>query len=345
MAARIALLKPDGQKPAALTIEGLSLEFPTHAGAIKALDDVTIEIGTSEIVGLVGESGCGKSVTTMAATRLLPEGRYRVTSGTIRLFGRDPFAMDETELQDVRGKLVSTIFQEPMNALNPTIRIGKQLVGVIRRHEAVSREEASRTACGLLKDMLIAEPERIMRAYPFELSGGMRQRVLIAMAFSCNPGLIIADEPTTALDVTVQAVILRLILDRAKRTGTSVVFISHNIAVVSQLCDRLYVMYAGRIVEAGPTRAVLEAPQHPYTQALLRCLPERAESKAELEAIPGTVPNLLEPPQGCFYRPRCPEANDQCLAKPPSMTSAPDHLVACWRRETIQPSVTSETQR
>ncbi|UDL92121.1 ABC transporter ATP-binding protein [Mesorhizobium sp. PAMC28654] len=338
MAAASGILKSAGQKPAALSIEGLSLEFPTYAGAIKALDDVTIEIGTSEIVGLVGESGCGKSVTTMAATRLLPEGRYRVTSGSIRLFGRDPFAMGETELQDVRGKLVSTIFQEPMNALNPTIRIGKQLVGVIRRHEAVSEAEAERTARGILKDMLIAEPDRIMKAYPFELSGGMRQRVLIAMAFSCNPGLIIADEPTTALDVTVQAVILRLILDRAKRTGTSVVFISHNIAVVSQLCDRLYVMYAGRIVESGPTRAVLEAPQHPYTQALLRCLPERVEPKAELEAIPGTVPNLLDPPQGCFYRPRCPEANDQCLAKPPSVATAPGHLVACWRRGTIQPS-------
>ena len=338
MAVASGTLKPAGQKPAALTIEGLSLEFPTYAGAIKALDDVTIEIGTSEIVGLVGESGCGKSVTTMAATRLLPEGRYRVTAGSIRLFGRDPFAMGETELQDVRGKLVSTIFQEPMNALNPTIRIGKQLVGVIRRHEAVSEAEAERTARGILKDMLIGEPERIMKAYPFELSGGMRQRVLIAMAFSCNPGLIIADEPTTALDVTVQAVILRLILDRAKRTGTSVVFISHNIAVVSQLCDRLYVMYAGRIVESGPTRAVLEAPQHPYTQALLRCLPERVEPKAELEAIPGTVPNLLDPPQGCFYRPRCPEANDQCLAKPPSAATAPGHLVACWRRGTIQPS-------
>jgi peptide/nickel transport system ATP-binding protein len=274
----------------------------------------------------------------MAATRLLPEGRYRVTAGSIRLFGRDPFAMGETELQDVRGKLVSTIFQEPMNALNPTIRIGKQLVGVIQRHEAVSEAEAERTARGILKDMLIGEPDRIMKAYPFELSGGMRQRVLIAMAFSCNPGLIIADEPTTALDVTVQAVILRLILDRAKRTGTSVVFISHNIAVVSQLCDRLYVMYAGRIVESGPTRAVLEAPQHPYTQALLRCLPERVEPKAELEAIPGTVPNLLDPPQGCFYRPRCPEANDQCLAKAPSVATAPGHLVACWRRGTIQPS-------
>jgi peptide/nickel transport system ATP-binding protein len=175
-----------------------------------------------------------------------------------------------------------------------------------------------------------------MRAYPFELSGGMRQRVLIAMAFSCNPGLIIADEPTTALDVTVQAVILRLIQNRARRTGTSVVFISHNMAVVSQLCDRLYVMYAGRIVEAGPTRAVLEEPQHPYTQALLRCLPERVAPKAELEAIPGTVPNLFDPPEGCFYRPRCPEATARCLTKPQSTSPAPQRLVACWQRQAIR---------
>lgn len=319
--------------PPALVIDGLSLEFPTYSGPIKALDGVSIEIGNAEIVGLVGESGCGKSVTMMAATRLLPDGRYQITKGSIRLFGRDPLAMDETELQDVRGKLVSTIFQEPMNALNPTIRIGQQLVDVILRHERVSKAEATRIAHDILADMLIGEPKRIMRAYPFELSGGMRQRVLIAMAFSCNPGLIIADEPTTALDVTVQAVILRLIQNRARRTGTSVVFISHNIAVVSQLCDRLYVMYAGRIVETGPTQTVLRSPQHPYTQALLRCLPENVPPKADLEAIPGNVPNLMDPPSGCFYRPRCREAVQQCAQERPPLTVAANHEVACWQRQ------------
>ena len=171
-----------------------------------------------------------------------------------------------------------------------------------------------------------------MKLYPFELSGGMRQRVLIAMAFSCNPGLIIADEPTTALDVTVQAVILRLIQNRARRTGTSVIFISHNVAVVSQLCDRLYVMYAGRIVEHGATRTVLETPQHPYTQALLRCLPERVAPKQELEAIPGAVPNLLSPPAGCYFQPRCKEAVDQCRSRSPQLAGAGGQQVACWRR-------------
>lgn len=171
-----------------------------------------------------------------------------------------------------------------------------------------------------------------MNLYPFELSGGMRQRVLIAMAFSCNPGLIIADEPTTALDVTVQAVILRLIQNRARRTGTSVIFISHNVAVVSQLCDRLYVMYAGRIVEHGATRTVLETPQHPYTQALLRCLPERVAPKQELEAIPGAVPNLLHPPAGCYFQPRCKEAVEQCRTQSPQLVGASGQQVACWRR-------------
>ncbi|MBA8880978.1 ABC transporter ATP-binding protein [Phyllobacterium myrsinacearum] len=331
-----------GMKPHALSIENLSLEFPTYDGAVKALDGVTIQVGNAEIVGLVGESGCGKSVTTMAATRLLPEGRYKITQGTIRLFGRDPTVMSDEDLQQVRGKLVSTIFQEPMNALNPTIRIGKQLVGVIRRHEAISRAAAETVAANILSDMLIPEPSRIMQAYPFELSGGMRQRVLIAMAFSCNPGLIIADEPTTALDVTVQAAILRLIQGRARRTGTSVVFISHNIAVVSQICDRLYIMYAGRIVESGPTRAVLDSPQHPYTRALLRCLPERVQPKAQLESIPGTVPNLLDPPAGCFYRPRCLEADERCHAKPQSTTLTGGQVVACWQRSKSQTHVSNE---
>lgn len=326
----------------ALAIRGLTLEFPTYSGAVKALDNISIDVGQAEIIGIVGESGCGKSVTTMAATRLLPEGRYKITSGSVRLFGRDTLAMEEKELQDVRGKLVSTIFQEPMNALNPTIRIGKQLIDIIQRHEKISTAEAKRIACDILTDMLIGEPERVMQAYPFELSGGMRQRVLIAMAFSCNPGLIIADEPTTALDVTVQAVILRLIQNRARRTGTSVVFISHNIAVVSQLCDRLYVMYAGRIVEKGITRQVLESPQHPYTQALLRCLPERVAPKQELEAIPGTVPNLLHPPAGCFFQPRCKEAVEICKVQSPQLAGSEAQEVSCWQRETFTTALNKE---
>jgi len=325
----IGTAQPDSQ---ALAIKGLSLEFPTFSGSIKALDNVSIEVGKAEIVGVVGESGCGKSVTTMAATGLLPKGRYKITGGSVSLFGRATLTMDDKELQNMRGKVVSTIFQEPMNALNPTIRIGKQLTDIIMRHEGTNLEDAKQRAHDILADMLIGEPERIMRAYPFELSGGMRQRVLTAMAFSCNPGLIIADEPTTALDVTVQAVILRLIQNRARRTGTSVIFISHNVAVVSQLCDRIYVMYAGRIVEHGATRAVLDAPQHPYTQALLRCLPERLAPKQELEAIPGAVPNLMHPPAGCYFQPRCGEAVERCRTHSPQLAGSDAQQVACWQR-------------
>lgn len=316
----------------ALAINNLSLEFPTFSGAVRALDNVSINVGKAEIVGIVGESGCGKSVMTMAATGLLPKGRYRITGGTVRLFGHSTLSMDDSQLQDLRGKVVSTIFQEPMNALNPTIRIGRQLTDVIMRHEDVGPTDARRIARDILADMLIGEPERVMSLYPFELSGGMRQRVLIAMAFSCNPGLIIADEPTTALDVTVQAAILRLIQNRARRTDTAVIFISHNVAVVSQLCDRLYVMYAGRIVEHGATRTVLETPQHPYTQALLRCLPERVAPKQELEAIPGAVPNLLHPPAGCYFQPRCKKAVEQCRSQTPQLAGTDGQQVACWQR-------------
>jgi peptide/nickel transport system ATP-binding protein len=299
---------------------------------VKALNSVSLTVDPGEVVGIVGESGCGKSVTTMVATRLLPEGRYRVTGGSIRLFGRDPLAASERELQEVRGALVSTVFQEPMNALNPTIRVGRQIVEVIRRHQPLDDAAATRKAASLLADMQIADPAAVMRSYPFELSGGMRQRVLIAMAFSCDPKLLIADEPTTALDVTVQALILRLIKARAARTGTAVVFISHDMAVVSQLCDRIYVMYAGRVVETGATREVLERPQHPYTRALIRCLPGLTAPKAPLESIPGTVPNLIHLPTGCLFRPRCREAYERCGAVPPLAETLPAHGAACWRR-------------
>ncbi|WP_210212159.1 MULTISPECIES: ABC transporter ATP-binding protein [unclassified Mesorhizobium] len=315
-----------------LEISDLSLEFRTYRGPIKALNGVSLNVRAGEIVGIVGESGCGKSVTMMAATRLLPKGSAHITGGGIRLFGNDPMKLSERELQHVRGRLVSTIFQEPMNALNPTRRIGEQIVEVIRRHQRLDNAAATSKASGLLRDMLISEPERIMQAYPFELSGGMRQRVLIAMAFSCEPKLIIADEPTTALDVTVQALILGLIKHKAMSTGTAVVFISHDMAVVSQLCDRLYVLYAGRVAEAGTTASVLAAPAHPYTRALIRCLPGLAPPKQPLEQIPGTLPDLLDPPAGCLFRARCREANDRCVSVPPLAALEPARRAACWRR-------------
>jgi peptide/nickel transport system ATP-binding protein len=313
-----------------LDISGLSLVFPTFRGPVQALRSVNIAVNEGEIVGLVGESGCGKSVTAMAATRLLPKGRYRVAGGSIALFGKDVFNLSEREMQEMRGSRVSMIFQEPMNALNPSIKVGAQLVEVIRSHRAVSRREAQEIALGLLADMRISEPKRMLDAYPFELSGGMRQRVLIAMAFSCGPRLIFADEPTTALDVTIQAQILALLRDMARRTGTAVLFVSHDMAVVGQLCDRVAVMYAGRIVEEGATSEVLADPAHPYTQGLLRCLPERARPKEPLSAIPGSVASLIDPPPGCSFRERCPLARDICQRDPPYVATKGAHRALCW---------------
>ncbi|MGP2490390.1 dipeptide ABC transporter ATP-binding protein [Mesorhizobium sp. PUT5] len=314
-----------------VSIDDLSLVFPTFHGDVRALSGVTLDVRPGEIVGLVGESGSGKSVTAMSVIRLLPKGVARFTGGRLTLLGHDMLAIGERALEDVRGKEASMIFQEPMSALNPTIRIGRQITEVIRRHEGVGREEARRRAQALLAEMQVPDAARVMRNYPFELSGGMRQRVLIAMAFSCNPSVLICDEPTTALDVTVQAQVLALIRERARARGTAVLFITHDLAVVRQLCDRVYVMYAGRVVEEGRTADLLAGPLHPYTQALLRSLPELAEPKQPLAAIPGTVPTLLGAISGCAFRWRCAHAQERCVETPPFVEAgAGGHRAACW---------------
>ncbi|MGE0006043.1 MAG: dipeptide ABC transporter ATP-binding protein [Parvibaculaceae bacterium] len=317
---------------AVVSIRDLSLEFPVYQGAVHALSGVTLDVGPGEIVGLVGESGSGKSVTAMSVIRLLPPETARISGGSIALLGRDVVAASEHSLEDVRGKVASMVFQEPMTALNPTIRIGRQVTEVIRRHERAGEAEAARRAERLLTEMQVPDAERVMRNYPFELSGGMRQRVLIAMAFACNPKVLIADEPTTALDVTVQAQVLSLLRERAQARGTSVLFITHDLAVVGALCDRVYVMYGGRIVEDGATADVLKRPLHPYTQALLRSLPEFAIPRTPLAAIRGTVPSLLHPPPGCMFRGRCPHATDKCREDPPFIAEErnPAHRAACW---------------
>ncbi|EPG8764836.1 ABC transporter ATP-binding protein, partial [Raoultella ornithinolytica] len=228
-----------------LTIDNVRLSFPVYQGEVHVLNAVSMHIDRGEIVGVVGESGSGKSVTAMLAMRLLPPASYQIHSGQVTLMGNDILKASEQEMRDIRGRRVAMIFQEPMTALNPTRRIGKQMVDVIRQHRPLSAREARARAVALLADMQIADPQRVMERYPFELSGGMRQRVMIAIAFSCEPDLLIADEPTTALDVTVQRQVLRLLKQKALATGTAVLFISHDMAVVSQICDRLYVMYAG----------------------------------------------------------------------------------------------------
>ena len=299
-----------------LEIRDLSLEFPAFGGAVRALGGVSLRVMPGEIVGVVGESGSGKSVTAMAALRLLPPGGYRVTGGGLRLCGEDVLAASEARMRRWRGRRAAMIFQEPMTALNPTRRIGDQLTGVLRAHHRLGRREALERAGALLRDMMIPDPARTLRAYPFELSGGMRQRVMVAMAFSCDPALLIADEPTTALDVTVQRQVLQLLRHRARERGAAILFITHDMAVVSQFCDRVYVMYAGTVVEQGPTGQVLRAPRHPYTRGLLDGLPERAAPGADLAAIPGRVPDMRRPPAGCVFAGRCAFADEACRQRP-----------------------------
>jgi len=314
-----------------LTIEDLRLSFPIFQGNVSVLNNVSMHINRGEIVGVVGESGSGKSVTAMLSMRLIPQGTYHINSGKLEIMGKDVLHASEAEMREMRGNKVAMIFQEPMTALNPTRRIGKQMVDVIRQHRPLSHKQARERAVELLGDMQIADPRNVMERYPFELSGGMRQRVMIALAFSCDPDLLVADEPTTALDVTVQRQVLRLLKQKARSTGTAVLFISHDMAVVSQVCDRLYVMYAGSVIESGKTDTVLTKPLHPYSVGLLECSPEGSEPRSELPSIPGTVPNLAKLPTGCAFRERCFATGEACINTPQLQPSGhTERQVACW---------------
>lgn len=314
-----------------LTIEGLELSFPGFSGDVHAVNGVDITVGPGEIVGIVGESGSAKSVTAMTALRLLPPKAFRQTQGKITLLGRDLNSISDAEMNRMRGGDVAMIFQEPQTALNPTKKIGKQMLRVIELHSDLRGKAARDKAVSLLKDMRINDAEEILERYPFELSGGMRQRILIGMAFACAPKLLIADEPTTALDVTVQRQVLQLLHTKARETHAAVLFISHDLALVSQFCDRIYVMYAGRVVETGAADAVLNRSAHPYTAALIEALPEQAQTGAPLASIPGTVPTLMERPAGCAFRDRCSTGGEGCLERPPFQTaSGLGHDVACW---------------
>ena len=316
---------------AVLNIDNLSLEFPAYRSNVQALNGVSLHVNPGEIVGVVGESGSGKSVTAMLSLRLLPERSYRITSGSLSLLGRDMLATPEKQLLQIRGRDAAMIFQEPMTALNPTRRIGRQMLDVIIHHQRLSQEQARAKAIDLLRDMHIADPEQVLQAYPFELSGGMRQRVMIALAFSCDPQLLIADEPTTALDVTVQRQVL-LLREKARQRGTAILLITHDMAVVSQFCDRVYVMYTGAVVEQGSTAQVMLDPQHPYTRGLLSGLPEQVRPGEPLLTIPGQVPNLAHLPGGCTFRERCSQAMAVCAQRPPlhSINASQQHKSACW---------------
>ena len=323
-----------------LSIQDLALEFDTFDGVYKALDGVSINLARSESLGIVGETGCGKSVTAKSILGLVPSPPGRIRRGRILFDGEDLLAAGETRIRDVRGIDIAMIFQDPMSYLNPVFTVGQQLVDVILAHQRLYptaeriRAQAARThAIELLERVRLPNPERQFRSYPHQLSGGMRQRVLIAQALSGRPRILVADEPTTALDVTIQAQILDLIKELIGGFGLSVILISHDLGVVASVCDRIVVMYAGQVVEDADVESLFARPRHPYTRGLLRAVPHPGAPAHRLTGIPGSLPNLLDPPAGCRFQARCPLADDGCRSRPPLAPVAATHKVACWHHE------------
>jgi peptide/nickel transport system ATP-binding protein len=315
-----------------LDIRGLRVQFATDDGVVQAVDGVDLVIGRGETVGIVGESGCGKTVTAMSVLKLLPMPPGRIAGGEILWQGRDLVPLGREEMRHVRSKQIGIVFQEPMTSLNPVYTVGAQIAEVARLHEGLGRRAALEKTVEMLRLVHIPNPERRVRDYPHQFSGGMRQRVMIAMALACNPKLLIADEPTTALDVTIQAQILELLAEMKSRLGMAVMLITHAMGVVAETAERVVVMYAGRVVEEAPVGELFSRPRHPYTQGLIRSIPrlDRAGEKTRLEAIAGVVPNLLDPMPGCRFAPRCRFATTICTkAIPPLREIAPGHKVAC----------------
>jgi oligopeptide/dipeptide ABC transporter ATP-binding protein len=318
---------------ALLDVSELSVAFDTDKGEAKAVDNASLRLDPGEILALVGESGCGKTVLSLSLLGLVPRPG-RVSARGVLFQGRDLRGLGERELENIRGSKIGMIFQEPMTSLNPVFRAGEQIAEALRLHKGLSKAEAARRAVELLAEAGVPDPERSARAFPHELSGGMRQRVMIAMAVSCEPALLIADEPTTALDVTIQNQILDLIKGETEMRGMGVLFITHNLGVVANVADRVTVMYSGRIVEQADVFSLFENPLHPYTQGLLRSLPRPGGEHRALTAIPGTVPSLGDLPQGCHFHPRCPEVFDKCrVAAPPLFLLEKGGRARCWLHE------------
>jgi peptide/nickel transport system ATP-binding protein len=329
---------PDPAGPL-LVVEELRTVFDLRHGEVKAVDGVSFAVMAHETLAIVGESGCGKSITALSLMRLVPDPPGRIASGRVMLEGRDLLALDEEAMRAVRGKDVAMIFQEPMTSLNPVLTIGSQIAEVVLLHENVSRKEAWAKAVDMLRLTRIPAPEQRANEYPHQLSGGMRQRAMISMALACNPKVLIADEPTTALDVTIQAQILDLILDLQKKLGTAVILITHDLGVVAETAHRVIVMYAGKKGVEAPVEELFARPQHPYTHGLMASIPRlplmRGATEVEgerLQEIPGTVPALTNLPPGCVFAPRCTHAIDRCRAEyPPYEEKRPGHWAACWR--------------
>lgn len=328
-----------------LEVEDLQTHFRAKGHVLKAVDGVSFSIAAGETLALVGESGCGKSVTALSLLRLISEPPGRIVGGAVRLDGEDLLTKTQAQIEDIRGNRAAMIFQEPLTALNPILRVGHQLAEVIRRHHPHRRSQARENVLQMLRKVGISDPEGRLNAYPHQLSGGMRQRVMIAMALLSNPRLLIADEPTTALDVTIQAQILDLMRDLRDQLGTAMLLITHDLGVVAELADRVVVMYAGRVVEQAPVRALFANPAHPYTLGLMRSTPNLATQRGQLEAIPGLVPTLADMGRikGCKFAERCSFATPQCHASDPPLSAlATNRKVRCWHAAQVMQQPVSQ---
>src|SRR5215475_2235242 len=317
-----------------LEVEDLHTYFFTRLGVVKAVDGVSFSLRQGETLGIVGESGCGKTMTALSLLRLVPRPAARIVQGKILLQGENLLDKSENEMRQIRGSRISMILQDPQTSLNPVFTIGNQLIEALKIHHESRARELVQRAIKALQQVRVAAPERRVDDYPHQMSGGMKQRVVGAIALSCEPHVIIADEPTTSLDVTIQAQYLRLLREIQEETGLSIIFITHDFGIVAKMCDRVMVMYAGRAVESGPVRAIFNQPSHPYTQALLNSVPSMDEEVEHLYSISGQPPALWDVPVGCRFAARCPHADERCEREyPPRFTVADGHTADCWRLE------------
>jgi oligopeptide/dipeptide ABC transporter ATP-binding protein len=315
-----------------ISIKNLKTNFYTYAGVVKALDGINLDIYKGETLGLVGETGCGKSVTALSIIRLIQWPPGKIDEGSIMFEGRDLLKLSNKDMQQIRGNKISMIFQEPMNSFNPVFTIGDQITEVLMLHQKMNKKVAKAKAVEMLKFTGLPAPERVADSHPHELSGGMLQRAMIAMALACQPALLIADEPTTALDVTIEAQILTLMKDLKDKIGSTILIITHDLGIIAEVCDRVGIMYAGNIVELGNADTIFHQPAHPYTNGLISAIPKLSTKRGErLETIPGNVPNLIYPPTGCRFHPRCSKAMDICKKEKPGVYRLGDgHFVSCF---------------
>ena len=318
-------------KETVLQVKNLKTYFYTEEGMVPAVDGLDFELGKGETLAIVGESGCGKSVTSLSVLRIVPTPPGKILDGEILYKGEDLLKKSEREMRAIRGNEISMIFQEPLTSLNPVFTIGKQITDILRMHQGMNKKQAYEKAVEMLAKVRIPSPEKVVNDYPHQLSGGMRQRVMIAMALACNPGILIADEPTTALDVTIQAQIMHLLCDLKKDRDTSIILITHDLGVVAQIAENVMVMYAGQAVEYADVKSIFKEPLHPSTKGLLKSLPVLGEEKDELYSIKGNIPSPKDYPQGCRFSPRCDQACEKCRKEPPPLTVLPDgRKVRCW---------------